>query len=236
MEGMNERLVVFDTETTGFNPQNGDRIVEIGCIELINQVPSQNAVFHCYINPERDMPDAAYQVHKLSSEFLSDKPVFAEIADDFLNFIQDSKLVIHNAAFDMKFINYELTKIGKRRIAPERAIDTLLMAQRKFPGLRNSLDALCDRFNINRDGRQDGHGAVIDCRLLAAVYLELMGGRQFSMHFDGKINDHGAGKTDDRGQSYQTRTQKAGYGISKEEAVAHRAMLAKLNQDEWGLA
>lgn len=176
------RQIVLDTETTGLSPQEGHRLVELGCIEVMNHVPTGN-VFHRYINPERDMPDGAFKVHGLSSEFLSDKPKFAEIADEFLDFIAEDELVIHNAAFDMAFLNYELKLVSRPPIAARRAIDTLTIARQRFPGAQNSLDALCKRFDIDNSGRVK-HGALLDAELLAEVYLELMGGRQPTLVLD----------------------------------------------------
>ena len=170
------REVVLDTETTGFDAVGGDRLVEIGCVELINHVPT-NRTFWKYINPERDMPLAAFQVHGLSAEFLSDKPKFAEVADALLEFVGDSPLIIHNAEFDMKFINVELERAGRPTIPFARAIDTVAMARKKFPGAPASLDALCKRFSIDNSNRTL-HGALLDAQLLAEVYLELLGGRQ----------------------------------------------------------
>ena len=170
------REIVLDTETTGFDPSSGDRIVEIGCVELIDHFPT-GAEYHVYINPERDMPAEAERVHGLSAEFLSDKPLFAEIVDGFLEFIGDAPLVIHNAAFDMKFLNAELAKLGRELLPDARAIDTLAMAKIKYPGSRYSLDELCKRFAIDATSRTK-HGALIDSDLLAQVYLELLGGRQ----------------------------------------------------------
>lgn len=176
------RQIVLDTETTGLSPQEGHRLVELGCIEVMNHVPTGN-VFHRYINPERDMPEGAFKVHGLSSEFLSDKPKFAEIADEFLDFIAEDELVIHNAAFDMAFLNYELKLVSRPPIAARRAIDTLTIARQRFPGAQNSLDALCKRFDIDNSGRVK-HGALLDAELLAEVYLELMGGRQPTLVLD----------------------------------------------------
>lgn len=170
------REIVLDTETTGFNPYSGDRLVEIGCLELINTLPTGN-IFHAYINPQRDMPQASFEVHGLSEEFLKDKPLFKDVHGAFLDFIQDSPLVIHNAAFDMKFLNAELGWIGVEPIPFERAIDTLLIARRKFPGSPATLDALCKRFEVD-NSRREKHGALLDAELLAEVYLELIGGRQ----------------------------------------------------------
>lgn len=170
------REIVLDTETTGFDPSNGDRIVEIGCIELIDHLPTGKH-YHCYLNPERDMPADAEKVHGLSISFLADKPLFADIADEFLAFIGDAPLVIHNAGFDMKFLNAELGRIGAELLPYERAIDTIVMAKAKFPGARYSLDELCRRFSVDLTDRSK-HGALIDSELLAQVYLELLGGRQ----------------------------------------------------------
>ncbi|GAA0580712.1 DNA polymerase III subunit epsilon [Rhizomicrobium electricum] len=170
------REIVLDTETTGLDPASGDRLVEIGCVELVDHFPT-GAEYHVYINPERDMPEEAEKVHGLSASFLADKPVFADIAAEFLEFIGDAPLVIHNAAFDMKFLNFELSRAGHPILPDARAIDTLAMARIKFPGSRVSLDELCKRFAIDATSRTK-HGALIDSDLLAQVYLELLGGRQ----------------------------------------------------------
>lgn len=170
------REIVLDTETTGFEPNDGHRIVEIGCVELVDHFPTGNN-FHCYLNPERDMPAEAEKVHGLSAEFLSDKPLFSDLAEAFLSFIGDAPLIIHNAAFDMKFLNAELGRLGFAVLPQERAIDTIAMAKLKYPGARYSLDELCKRFNIDLTVRSK-HGALLDAELLAQVYLELIGGRQ----------------------------------------------------------
>ena len=170
------REVVLDTETTGLSPKSGDRIVEIGCVELINHLPTGQS-FHEYINPERDMPEQAQAVHGLSEEFLSDKPLYAAISDAFDDFIGDSPLIIHNADFDMGFLNAERERLGLEPMPMTRAIDTVQMARRKFSGSQVNLDALCRRFQIDNSDR-DLHGALKDARLLAEVYLELIGGRQ----------------------------------------------------------
>lgn len=170
------REVVMDTETTGLDPDTGDRIVEIGGVELHNHMPT-GRVYHQYINPERDMPEGAFAVHGLSAAFLSDKPVFQAIAEGFLAFVGDAKLVIHNASFDMKFLNAELKWIGRPPLPWSQAVDTLEIARRKFPGAQNSLDALCRRFGIDNSAREK-HGALLDSEILAEVYLELIGGRQ----------------------------------------------------------
>lgn len=169
------REIVFDTETTGFKPEDGERLVEIGAVELINHIPT-GVHFHRFINPQREVPEEAFKVHGLSYEFLKEYPVFSEVIDDFLEFIgDDSMLVAHNASFDMNFLNYELAKINRPKIKQERVIDTLEMARMLFPGARASLDALCKRFNIDTSDRTK-HGALIDSELLAKVYLELIGG------------------------------------------------------------
>lgn len=170
------RELVLDTETTGFEPSEGHRIVEIGAVELVNLMPT-GRTYHQYINPERDMPQGAFEVHGLSEEFLSDKPVFAEIVDAFLEFLGDARMVIHNAAFDMKFINAELEWVSRPLLAPEQAFDTLTFARQKFPGAPASLDALCRRFGIDNSARTK-HGALLDSEILAEVYLELLGGQQ----------------------------------------------------------
>ena len=173
------REIVLDTETTGVEPNNGDRIVEIGCVELINHCPSGRN-YHVYINPERSMPVEAFNVHGLSAEFLSDKQVFADIAQEFVDFIADARLVIHNAAFDVGFINMEFKRLGLPPIEPTRVVDSLSMARRKHPGASNSLDALCSRYGID-NSRRTKHGALLDSEILAEVYIELIGGKQASL-------------------------------------------------------
>lgn len=170
------REIVLDTETTGLDPLQGHRVVEIGCLELVNHMPTGRS-FHVYLNPDRDMPMGAFQVHGLSEEFLSDKPRFPEVVDDFLAFIDDGALIAHNASFDVNFLNAELQRASRPVIPGERVIDTLALARRKFPGANNSLDALCRRFNVDNSSRTL-HGALLDSELLAEVYLELIGGRQ----------------------------------------------------------
>jgi DNA polymerase-3 subunit epsilon len=170
------REIVLDTETTGLDPATGDRIVEIGAVELINHIPSGN-YYHQYINPERDMPAEAFNVHGLSAEFLADYPVFSKVAQSFLDFIGDGILVIHNAQFDMKFINAELSWIKLDTLPMERVIDSLALARKRHPMGPNSLDALCRRYGID-NSRREKHGALLDSELLADVYIELIGGRQ----------------------------------------------------------
>tara|TARA_B100000925_G_scaffold249014_1_gene199894 strand:- start:316 stop:1005 length:690 start_codon:yes stop_codon:yes gene_type:complete len=178
------REIVLDTETTGLSPDNGDRIVEIGCVELINHVPTNNT-YQVYLNPEKDMDPGAEKVHGLTNEFLLDKPKFIEIADSFLDFIGDSNLIAHNADFDINFLNSELLRAKKDKINNDRVIDTLKIARSKFPGARNSLDALCKRFFVDNSNRSL-HGALLDSELLAEVYLELVGGKEPDLEFSTK--------------------------------------------------
>jgi DNA polymerase-3 subunit epsilon len=170
------REIVFDTETTGLDPFSGDRIVEIGCIEVINSMPT-GETYWTYVNPERDMPKEAERIHGITEDFLRDKPTFGLIFEEFLDFIGDDILVAHNADFDMKFINWELENIGRPPLPMSRVVDTLQIARAKFPGQANSLDALCRRFKIE-NGHRTLHGALLDSEILADVYLELKGGRQ----------------------------------------------------------
>ena len=174
-----KREIVLDTETTGLDPNTGDRLVEIACVETLNAIPT-GETFHVYIDPQRDMPDEAFRVHGLSIEFLTGKPLFADIVDDFMSFIGDAPLVIHNAEFDMRFINAELRRCNRPTIDMERVVDTLTLARRKHPGSPNSLDALCSRYRID-NSRRVKHGALLDAELLAEVYLELAGGRQAAL-------------------------------------------------------
>lgn len=170
------REIVLDTETTGVEANNGDRVVEIGGVELVNHCPT-GRTFHCYINPERPMQEGAFKVHGLSDAFLSDKPVFAAVAQDFAEFIDGARLVIHNASFDVGFLNMEFRRLGMGPIDPARVVDTLGMARRKHPGASNSLDALCSRYGID-NSRRTKHGALLDSEILAEVYIELIGGKQ----------------------------------------------------------
>ena len=170
------REIVLDTETTGLSPDNGDRVVEIGCVELINHVPTSNT-FQVYLNPEKQMDPGAEKVHGLTNEFLVDKPKFIDVADDFLSFIGSSTLIAHNADFDVGFLNSELSRAKKEKIKTNRVVDTLKIARTKYPGARNSLDALCKRFSIDNSNREL-HGALLDSELLAEVYLELVGGKE----------------------------------------------------------
>ena len=218
------RQIVLDTETTGLSPQGGDRLVEIGCLEIVNQVAT-GATFHKYINPERDVPIEAFNVHGLSAERLSTEPKFAEVVDEFLDFIKDDPLIIHNASFDMGFINYELKLAGRVSIPPSRAVDTLLIARKRFPGSANSLDALCKRFGIDNSGRIK-HGALLDAELLADVYLELMGGRQPGLVLDAAL-DH---RKNDAGtiEARAPRAVPLSPRLTASEAEAHKIFVAEL--------
>lgn len=176
------REICFDTETTGMNPQTGDKIVEIGAIELINHLPT-GKTFHKYINPERDVPEEVVKIHGLTNEFLADKPTFADIAQEWVDFVGDDGIfVAHNAEFDMKFVNYELKSLGYETYEWDRVVDTLAIARNEFPGKHNSLDALCKRFNIDNSARTY-HGALLDAQLLAEVYIQLLGGDEPSINF-----------------------------------------------------
>ena len=229
------REIVLDTETTGLDPSNGDRIVEIGCLELVNRLPT-GKTYHVYINPERDMPREAEAVHGLSAAFLADKPVFAEIAEEFIAFVKGAALIIHNAAFDMKFLNAELALMGRDDLRGAEIIDTLTMARKKFPGAPASLDALCRRFGVDNSGR-DLHGALIDSELLAGVYLELSGGRQPGLVFQadgGPVAAEGAQTPDARPQPRravrQRRETALAPRLSAAERAAHHAFLRALPQ------
>ncbi|HRM74147.1 MAG TPA: DNA polymerase III subunit epsilon [Paracoccus sp. (in: a-proteobacteria)] len=223
------REIVLDTETTGFDPATGDRIVEIGAVELINHLPT-GRTFHVYINPERAMPKEAFEVHGLGDDFLRDKPKFAEIAQDFIDFIgDDAKLVIHNAQFDMKFLNAELKTVGRPIMPYSRAVDTLEIARNKFPGAQNSLDALCRRFRIDNSNRTL-HGALLDSELLAEVYLALQGGRQPGLVLDvaagmaGSPTTGGPAGAAPRGPRPRALPPR----LTGAEAVAHEAFVAKM--------
>ena len=221
------REIVLDTETTGFDPEQGDRIVEIGAVELFNHLPT-GKVYHQYINPERDMPQGAFEVHGLSSEFLSDKPVFAKIGQAFVDFVGDAKLVIHNAAFDMKFLNFELKRMGLADIPWARAIDTLAIARQRFPGSPASLDALCRRFGVD-NSRREKHGALLDSEILAEVYLELVGGRQPDLVLAPiQSNSPASAGQTDRDWRPRPRPTALPARITAAETAAHEAFVAKL--------
>lgn len=219
------REIVLDTETTGLNPKNGDRIVEIGCIELVNHVATGNH-YHQYINPERPMPEEAFNIHGLGDEFLADQPVMADVMEDFLEFIGDAVLVIHNADFDMRFINAELDWLGRETLPMTRTIDTVRMAREKYPGAPASLDALCRRFEIDNSTRSL-HGALLDSELLAEVYLELIGGRQ---------PDFALAQEKEKIISSVNETQRRDprpHEPTTEEQVAHSAFLEKIKEPIW---
>lgn len=223
------REIVLDTETTGFKANEGDRLVEIGCIELVNHIPTGRH-YHVYINPERGMPEEAFKVHGLSDEFLKDKPLFAAVAQEFCDFIGEDPLVIHNAQFDLGFLNAELARLsGFPHIAMERAIDTVRLARQKFPGAQASLDALCKRFNIDNSARVK-HGALLDAELLAEVYLELIGGRQQGLGLVGSADgDAILAAQAPRGPARPVRPHAA----TPEELAAHAAFVAKLKDPLW---
>lgn len=222
-----KREIILDTETTGLDPASGHRIVEIGCVEVIGGIRS-GAFFHTYLNPEREVPDEAYRVHGISTEFLRDKPIFAEKVDEFMEFIAGDMLVIHNAGFDMRFINAELQRLGFAALPMERALDTVLMARRKFPGSPASLDALCRRFEIDLAARTK-HGALLDAELLADVYLELLGGRQVALLLEGARNAAAVSAAE---LTIELRPARD-FPPSAQELEAHALMLAKLKNPVW---
>ena len=221
------REIVLDTETTGFEPSEGHRIVEIGAVELFNHLPT-GATYHQDINPERPMPREAFEVHGLGDDFLRDKPVFAQIGQAFLDFVGDSTLVIHNARFDMKFLNFELSKMGLRTLPDKQALDTLTMARQKFPGSPATLDALCRRFGVDNSAREK-HGALLDSEILAEVYLELIGGRQPDLVLQTgpakSASGQAAGASDWRPRPRPTPLASK---LTADEAEAHAAFVAKL--------
>jgi DNA polymerase III subunit epsilon len=216
------REIVLDTETTGLDPANGHRIVEIGCVELLNAIPT-GETFHAYIDPGRDMPEDAFRVHGISAGFLAGKPVFAKVAADFLKFADGAKIVAHNAEFDVRFLNAELALLGIAPIASDRVIDTLALARRKYPGAANSLDALCARYGID-PSRRSKHGALVDAGILAEVYAELTGGRQAALVFARGAASTGAGAA--RLLAQRPHPLPARLGI--EELLRHHAFAATL--------
>ncbi|MBL4801933.1 MAG: DNA polymerase III subunit epsilon [Emcibacter sp.] len=221
------REIVFDTETTGFDPFAGDRLVEIGCVEVENFLPT-GKVFHKYVNPERDMPEGAFRIHGLSAEYLKGFPVFSEIYAEFIDFVGDSKLVAHNASFDMKFINWELKQVGHKEYDNNRAVDTLEIARRKFPGSPNTLDALCKRFSIDNSNRVK-HGALLDAELLAEVYLELRGGRQRGLELGGQENS--AMMQGQKGNKEQVFREARPHRASDAELERHAAFVVSLGDE-----
>ena len=225
------REIVLDTETTGFDPTTGHRIVEIGCVELFNHVPTGEN-YHVYLNPERDMPEEAYKVHGLSEEFLSDKPLFAAEAAKFIDFIGDAKLVIHNADFDMKFLNWELQMLGYPTMPRDRAIDTVAMARKRFPGSPASLDALCRRFGID-NSKRDKHGALLDAELLAHVYLELIGGREPGLALAANSARQAAAANTAQTEIVREARAPRPHAASEEERAVHGEFVAKLSDALW---
>lgn len=222
------RQIVLDTETTGLDPASGDRLVEIACVEIINTVPT-GQFFHAYIDPERDMPEEAFRIHGLSGDFLQGKPTFEQIVDEFINFIEDSQLVIHNAEFDMRFINAELKRIGREFLPMGRVIDTLSIARRKYPGSANSLDALCNRYKIDNTKRTK-HGALMDAELLAEVYSELSGGRQVSLVLSSEIKS----SVPVVSQVLLPRSEPVPSLLDEEEKKAHRSFVEAMgNKAIW---
>lgn len=219
------REIVLDTETTGLKPKGGDRVVEIGCVELVNHVATEN-YYRVYINPERDMPIEAFRVHGLSEEFLADKPVFAEVMDGFLEFIKDAPLIIHNAEFDVGFLNAELEVLGRSKILISRAIDTVKMAREKFPGSRVNLDALCSRFNIDNTNRTL-HGALLDAQLLSEVYLELIGGRQPGL----ELSEKKAKQLESESDAHQRPLRS--HELTLDEVEAHENFIDQITAPIW---
>lgn len=228
------REVVFDTETTGLSPLNGDRLVEIGCIELINRVET-GEVFHCYFNPQRAMAAEAQAVHGLSDSFLADKPLFKDQVEPLLEFLAESPLVAHNASFDFSFLNFELEFCGRPKIGMDRMVDTLAMSRTKFPGAKHSLDAMCSRFGVDRSHRVL-HGALLDAQLLSQVYVELTGGRQIGL---GLADQAPAASQSvfamSRASVSGSRALRAPrpHGPNDEERTRHQAFLEKLTDPIW---
>ena len=223
------REIVLDTETTGLDPSSGDRIVEIGAIELFNHMPTGQA-FHKYLNPERKMPQEAFAVHGLSDEFLKDKPKFKNIVKELKDFIGKSKMIIHNASFDMKFINAELINAGSDPYPLGQAVDTLALARKKFPGAQNSLDALCRRFNVDNSSREK-HSALLDSELLSGVYLELIGGRQPIFSLDQPNSVLKKNKVFHTTKSKYNRNRSLKPNITLEEENAHDVFVESLGKE-----
>jgi len=220
------REIVFDTETTGLDPIQGDRMVEIGCIELVNRFPT-GKTFHRYFNPERDMPEGAFKVHGLSIEFLKDKPLFAQVVDELVEFLGDAPLVAHNAMFDLGFLNAELARAGRTSMNRDRLVDTLMLARRKHPGGSNRLDDLCTRYKVD-NSRRTKHGALLDAELLAEVYVELIGARQAMLGLAESSN--AAGEARRIAASVQTRPQPLQPRLTTDDRAAHLAFIATLGE------
>jgi len=218
--------IVFDTETTGMDPFKGDRVVEIGCVELENLVPT-GRTFHVYLNPEREIPAEAIAVHGITNEFVKDKPLFVDVAADFMEFIGDSVLVAHNAGFDMKFMNWELGQCGYKPIDNARVVDTLIIARKQAPGAPASLDALCKRFNIDNSNRKF-HGALLDAQLLAEVYLELRGGRQQGLSLGDTLSE-----ADLAAMAKRKQRAARSFPIPEDELNAHLEFVKSLKDPLW---
>lgn len=225
-----KREIVLDTETTGFEPEEGHRLVEIGCVELVNHLPT-GKVFHVYLNPQRDVPEDAARIHGLTTEFLADKPLFTEKVEDFIKFIGTATMVIHNAEFDMKFLNYELKQAGFPSLPMSQVVDTLLMAREKYPGQPANLDALCRRFKIDNSNRTF-HGALLDSELLAEVYLELLGGRQHGLGLGADSTGQGGAGLQKVAINRQSRPHRA-FPVPEAEQAEHIKLLEKLNNPLW---
>jgi DNA polymerase-3 subunit epsilon len=221
------REIVFDTETTGLDPLTGDRLVEIGCIELVNRFPT-GQTFHCYFNPERDMPDAAFKVHGLSVEFLKDKPRFLHKVEELIAFLGDAPLVAHNAMFDLGFLNAELERAGRIAVGRDRLVDTLMLARRKHPGSSNRLDDLCARYRID-NARRVKHGALLDAELLAEVYIELIGARQALLGLAHTIAGD-SGEVRGGAISVRVRPLPLPSRLTDEERIAHRLFITTLGE------
>lgn len=219
------REIVFDTETTGLDPATGDRVVEIGCVELVNMFPT-GQVFHAYLNPERDMPEGAFRVHGLSAGFLADKPLFSAIVDEFERFIEGARMIAHNADFDIRFINAELARCGRAAIGMDRVVDTLALARRKHPGAPNSLDALCQRYGVDTS-RRVRHGGLVDAEILAEVYAELTGGRQSALLL-APAGD--AGRADGGSRRIAARPAPLAPLLTAAELAAHAAFVATMGE------
>ena len=222
--------IVLDTETTGMDPAQGDRIIEIGCVELMNHMPTGQTL-QLYINPEREIPAEATAVHGITSEFVADKPVFSQVYSEFVEFIKNGKLIIHNAEFDMKFLNYELAQVGHPSLSWSTVVDTLAMARKKFPGSPANLDALCRRFGVDNTGRTY-HGALLDSELLAEVYLELLGGRQHGLGLAANAKKDQESKSAAVSANRKHREPRP-HSASEDELAAHAEFLEKLNDPLW---
>jgi len=220
------REIVLDTETTGFKTSEGHRLIEIGCVELVNRIPTGRE-FHRFVNPERDVPAEAQAVHGITGEFLKDKPQFGSVADGFLDFIGDSALVIHNAAFDIGFLNFELGRLGKGAIGMERVVDTLMLARRKHPAGPNTLDALCKRYGVDNSKREK-HGALLDSLLLAEVYLELLGERQATLELAKSSLAGAAARGGFARRQAMQRPEPLPSRVTPTEELAHRAFVDTL--------